>query len=641
MEDYDLRSCFLPDLSGLHLRIYQFQQLMKQHLPTLSGHLDVLQIEAAYLSQWFLSFFAVTCPLPMLFRIYDVIFAEGASETIMRVALSIMKRNEEKILASSEFEDVMQLLLSRALWDPYGRNAQSADDLVNDFVSFTGVVTRDTLQSLEAGFKAQKDEAGVKPEVQKTATSFLGRLWAPATSSTKSVNLSPNLSAPSRPVSFLRRTPSKQSIASTLNSVEGTSEGTASHASTAPTDISSNSRVSSADVLSLKSTTGSLAPPARMLVSSKDKDLHGQIEELLVHISQMQKDHAAMADELQREREERREDQRVVRTVVNRIKTGHFSSSSQHHHAHKRGASLSQLLSVATGGATSASRTIPADVLSLIDSLDTRFPADKSHHRQSSAFETKEYLRESLARTKEQLSGEASRTHALQRTLDDRDKDLASAQETLRETRHRLQEAYADKQRLDRVVNELRASARKGSAPWTPDSGSPEGPTPSLTRSDTADTTASSMSVNGLREFRLNRTESVKKQQVFTKRSSSLATQAILTTENHAPADNEALLLELVTAKTAEALARQELEEMRGRMETLRRAMSGGSVGRSGSGGVSPAGSAHKATPSEGGFFGARLATPSHGTTPPGSATAAGGGGFWGWGKRSVSTPPQ
>src|SRR3954471_24330257 len=128
MEHYDLRNCFLPDLSGLHVRIHQFRELLKRHLPILSAHLDALQIEPAYVSQWFLSFFAVTCPLPMLFRIYDVIFAEGASETIMRVALSIMRRNEKKLLAFTEFEDVMQLLLSRALWDPYGTNAKSADE---------------------------------------------------------------------------------------------------------------------------------------------------------------------------------------------------------------------------------------------------------------------------------------------------------------------------------------------------------------------------------------------------------------------------------------------------------------------------------------------------------------------------------
>ena len=214
MEHYDLRNCFLPDLSGLHVRIHQFRELLKQHLPILSNHLDALQIEPAYVSQWFLSFFAVTCPLPMLFRIYDVIFAEGASETIMRVALSLMRKNEEKILACTEFEDVMQLLLSRGLWDCYHYNA---DEFVNDFVSLTGVVTHESLQALEQSYKESQatDVAATSETVGSAAARFLGRLWAGSNASTKSTNLSPGLTAPSRPVSFLRRSPSKQSIAST------------------------------------------------------------------------------------------------------------------------------------------------------------------------------------------------------------------------------------------------------------------------------------------------------------------------------------------------------------------------------------------------------------------------------------------
>ena len=43
----------------------------------------------------------------------------------MRVALSIIHRNEMKILGYTEFEDVMQLLLSRQLWDVYGLNPSS------------------------------------------------------------------------------------------------------------------------------------------------------------------------------------------------------------------------------------------------------------------------------------------------------------------------------------------------------------------------------------------------------------------------------------------------------------------------------------------------------------------------------------
>lgn len=315
MENYDLRSCFLPDLSGLHVRIHQFRELLKQHLPSLSSHLDSLQIEPAYVSQWFLSFFAVTCPLPMLFRIYDVIFAEGASETIMRVALSLMRKNEEKILACTEFEDVMPLLLSRGLWDCYHYNA---DEFVNDFVSLTGVVTRENLQALETAYKESQtsDIASTSESIGSAAQRFLGRLWAGPNSATKSATLSPTLVAPSRPVSYLRRSPSKQSIASTMNSVEGGGSDSVLSSSTEATTISRDS--SNTDGSSIRGQSASF--PVATPKINKDQNLHGQIEDLLTALSEMQRDHAILATQLQREREEREEDRQAVRSLLDGLK---------------------------------------------------------------------------------------------------------------------------------------------------------------------------------------------------------------------------------------------------------------------------------------------------------------------------------
>lgn len=68
MGQYDLRTSFTPDLGGLHIKIYQFRELLRDSLPEVSAHLEDLQIDpASYVSQWFLSFFAVTCPLPVSF----------------------------------------------------------------------------------------------------------------------------------------------------------------------------------------------------------------------------------------------------------------------------------------------------------------------------------------------------------------------------------------------------------------------------------------------------------------------------------------------------------------------------------------------------------------------------------------------
>lgn len=631
MEDYDLRSCFLPDLSGLHLRIFQFQQLLHHHMPDLAQHLDDLGVESAYLSQWFLSFFAVTCPLPMLFRIYDVLFAEGASETIMRVALALMKRNEQKLLSLSEFEDVMQLLLGRQLWDPYGRNAGSADELVADFVGFTNDVTRERLQGLEQQYKEAQDRETSKQQVQKSASSFLGRLWGPSNSSTKSVSLSPGLSAPSRPVSFLRRSASKQSLASTLNSTAD-SDASANTQSTAMTDIS---RASTGDALSMKSGHGSMAIGA----SSKDRDLHYQIEQLLMSVSQLQRQNSELEAALQKQREDRKEDHRIVRTVVDKVrkKTSTLAVPTSTRSSRRRTTITAASVAAALEEGA-ASNELSGEASEIVSTLESRFPEAQLHHRASSIFETKEILRDNLSRTKEQLANETLRANGLARDLSDRDAELQIARDALKETRQRLQDSYNQNQRQEKTIQELRQHARKQSAAassWvgggSSDSNIPDTP-PSLSRSTTSDSIS-----GGLREFRLGRTPSQKSDRqfsssstpVFAKRTSSLATQSFLAAaDNQAPADNEALLLELVNAKTAEAVAKQELEEFKARFENLKKMMTSNNGANTSSSSIPSVFSSPASTPA---------VTPS--PVPKEPAGAAGGGG-WGWGgwKRSVSS---
>ncbi|KAH7063293.1 rab-GTPase-TBC domain-containing protein [Macrophomina phaseolina] len=667
MEDYDLRSCFLPDLSGLHLRIYQFRRLMQQHIPELYAHLETMNIEAAYLSQWFLSFFAVTCPLPMLFRIYDVIFAEGASETIMRVALAIMRKNEKRLLAFTEFEDVIQLLLSRSLWDPYGCNQQSADDLVNDFCSFTSVVTREHLQNLEHSFReASSDETvskGFFPEVQSAAQRFLGRIWGPDKRST-TATLSPPADRPSRPMSFMKRTASKQSIASTLNSVEAASDSTGrSHNSTATAMTELTNRESTADAMSVKSMkTGNVR---NTMMSHHDRDLHSQIEDLLTALSEMQREHASLASQLQKEREDRREDHRVIRTLVERVKQdkGIITTTRAQR---RRTSPLNDLEDLKNKRmSTPPSFTSNEDFQGLVEKVENRFPAKAQHNRTSSVFETKQYLRDSLARAKEQLHLETTRSQSLSRQLLDAETETSSLRNQLDETRHRLQAAMVDRQRLERQIQDLKAENQKARkvATW---SGS-DSDVPSLTRSDTVDSVSSSASGKGLREFKLGRSNTTRSTAtnrsrssqygriaptpntsavapvpqrsssphasstpMFNKRSSSLSAHAALTSE---PAGtDDAILLELVNAKTAEAVARQELEELRARFESMRKMLGVSTPSGNGStSGLSPNGIQKSATTD--GSSPAKTPGSSHST-----ASNSGGGGFWGWGKRTVST---
>jgi len=660
MEHYDLRSCFLPDLSGLHVRIYQFRQLLKLHLPTLSNYLDSLQIEPAYVSQWFLSFFAVTCPLPMLFRIYDVIFAEGASETIMRVALSLMRKNEEKIMACTEFEDVMQLLLSRGLWDVYHYNA---DEFVNDFVGLTGVVSHESLQALAVSYKDAQVADTVTPSenIGSAATRFLGRLWAGSNSSTKSVNLSPSpspgLMAPARPGSFLRRTPSKQSIASTLNSMEGGASDSMMSSSTDATSVSRDS--SNTDGSSLRtpsvSFNNAIIVPSK---SNKDKNLHGQIEDLLTALSEMQRDHAILATQLQREREEREEDRNAVRSLLDRLRR---KTSSETVKSSGSGGTVKAVPDEIIEGEEEEEAesqepvspdefsnetlapvaAITADDLSrLLDVVEERFSAPTSNRR-SSILQSKSQLREELARTKEQLIIEVSKSQDFSRRLSEQQQEAQNLKDQVKEGHLHIRNAHAEKQRLEKQIHDLRSRKSAATADGSRDN---ESEWPTMTSGHA-----------GLRKLKLGRTNSNRSQApTFNKRTSSLNIAAINAKENDSPnssqsssqasssqpsptkqdADTDALVLELVQAKTAEAVAKQEAEEAKAKLESLRKMLGMGS-------GESPSGNGHRPSPSQpnlslvmGGYLTKGAAAKAEVPTPV-SSTA----GFWGgWGKRVAST---
>jgi hypothetical protein len=623
MEDYDLRSCFLPDLSGLHLRIFQFQRLLQQHVPGVSAHLEALGVEGTYLSQWFLSFFAVTCPLPLLFRIYDVIFAEGASETLMRVALAVMKRNEKKLLGFTELEEAMQLLLSRQLWDPYGLSATSADELVGDFVGFTSVVTRDSLNRLEAQY--QKEQAAQsKPVsgVQAGAARFLGRLWTSSANAQPKTNTL-SVTAPPRPTSTLLRTPSKQSLA-TLASIEGSSDGSMS---TALTEMSRESSADFASIKSLKS-ADSMVSSTRITISRKDKDLHGQIEDLLTALSEMQRDHSLLVAQLQTEREERAEDHKFVSPLVHQLKQSLAAVVEKE--PVKRARSLTN--------ATPPQKTLDqlhSNISDLVERLDTRMSS--TNDRRSSGLETKAQLRLSLATVKNQLHEETSRSQALTRQLAEKDHELSTITDDLSRARRRIQEGHTEKQRLEKTVYELR-QAQRLTRSRSGSQGSSMEPTPP-SRSDTGNSEVSTNHSSGLREFRLlSKGAESRTPPTFSKRTSSLSTQAILSTDNHQPPAEDALLLELVNAKTAEAVAKQELEELRARFEAMRKMFNLGPSSPSAevSGSLrkmDSRGSEHTTVPT--------VRTPDERRTPPVAAVPGGGlGGFFGWGKRSVTGPP-
>ena len=607
MDHYSLQQSFLPSLRGLHMRIYQFSALLKQLYPELSEHLTNMGIEPAYLSQWFLSCFAVTCPLPMLFRMYDVIFAEGANETVMRVALAIMRRNEQKLLASSEFEEVMHLLLGRTVFDSYGCNA---DELVDDFTSLDDVITHARLAELEKEFEMQSNEAvgekaGFLPDVQAAASRVLGRLWAPSHSASKStITLSPSTAERERG-GILRKSASKMSISTLNDSNDGNSSGVVSLSSTAPTETDSDmARDSMAETMSFRSKadsvrTQSAVPQAG--ISKEDRDMHSQIEDLLTALSEMQREHAQLAAMLQKEREDRNDDHRVVKQLVDRIQKGEEEPAAP---AEERRRTMPPPPREPTHNRQLSHPVKPPhgpkqELKDLLERVSGRLEVNS---RFSTSLETKAQLRNTITRTRDQLATEESRSRDLVATIANCQAESDDLRSEVSELRARVSEEFKERQRLEYTVRELQAQARvveRRELLSRTESGSDS---PTILRTDSNDNRRISMhgfssngAASGLRELKLGRRESSSSVPslrnvrgasqtrqpppsaisppptiaTFGDRTSSLNAQ--VAPEPEPSAADESLLLDLVNAKTAEAQALQEVDELRRSLAIQRR----------------------------------------------------------------------
>ncbi|KAK9474311.1 rab-GTPase-TBC domain-containing protein [Dipodascopsis tothii] len=117
MRSYALRDLYLPEMPGLHIKLYQFDRILEDTLPSVYVHLARQGVlSSMYASQWFLTFFAYKFPLPMVLRIFDIVVAEGL-EAILRFGIALMRRNADAIM-QLDFDALLHFLKDR-LFDVY------------------------------------------------------------------------------------------------------------------------------------------------------------------------------------------------------------------------------------------------------------------------------------------------------------------------------------------------------------------------------------------------------------------------------------------------------------------------------------------------------------------------------------------
>ncbi|GAB7349337.1 hypothetical protein MBLNU459_g8472t1 [Dothideomycetes sp. NU459] len=576
MENHGLRDVYSKSLSGLHSRIFQFQQLLSPLAPNLLAHFKNLGVEFAYLSQWFMTIFATTCPLNTLFRIYDIILAEGANETIMKVALAIILRNERTLLDMAELEDVLQFLLSRDIWSPYDLNP---DQLVEEVTSLFGeVVTREALDKLDTQFETQSESDTADKTVRAlgftsshfSAFKIFDNWWSPSKSTSTS------------PEAALRRAASKQSLA-TLNSLSAGSgsdslASTDSYASTAPTEVDDPERDS--------------ATPTKLhrSIRQEDRTLHEQVEGLLVALSEVQREAAQTAADLQQEQVRRTKAQDIVgdlvrlfhqkktvdaysrqrrTTLPSRIK-GSKTQEEMKELMRKSNFVKTVTKSVITGGSSSdADAGLQASLLQLCALFDAEqslsqevFESTERQVRasaQSAPNEDTLKLQEELAQLRRRMLKDRSRRH-MRKTVE------------LKTSRHSVETKSPEPARMRRALYrrkeiEKAVSRRVSGPPPEQDITVPR----VRARKDTTPSDTQTTRPSRPRMIRLQDGSETSAPQKFSKRTSSLVARDVFATTDNRPPPDETLLVELVSAKTREATAIHERDEMKVQLDKTRR----------------------------------------------------------------------
>ncbi|CAO3585302.1 unnamed protein product [Absidia cylindrospora] len=109
---YDVRSMFTPKNGQiLPVKARLFEILFGQFCPQLESHLDQHMIRSMhYAGQWYPSLLSTVLPNDAVIRIYDLVFALGSMETITRAGLALMQKAESPLLAI--VDDPKSLLIS-------------------------------------------------------------------------------------------------------------------------------------------------------------------------------------------------------------------------------------------------------------------------------------------------------------------------------------------------------------------------------------------------------------------------------------------------------------------------------------------------------------------------------------------------
>lgn len=106
----ELRKQYLPDMTGLQIRLFQLSRLLHDKLPDLYDHFNNYDISPTlYAAPWILTIFASQFPLGFVTRVFDLLFMEGL-DVVFNVALALLSIHKENLIKCASFEEIMDYL---------------------------------------------------------------------------------------------------------------------------------------------------------------------------------------------------------------------------------------------------------------------------------------------------------------------------------------------------------------------------------------------------------------------------------------------------------------------------------------------------------------------------------------------------
>ncbi|XP_028405659.1 TBC1 domain family member 1-like [Dendronephthya gigantea] len=107
---YRLRNQYMPDMGGLRVQFYQYSRLLHDACPRLYDHFENYEVTPAlYTASWFLTLFASLFPVSFACRALDLLCL-GGLETVFKVAITLVSRFQDQILACESLETIVEFL---------------------------------------------------------------------------------------------------------------------------------------------------------------------------------------------------------------------------------------------------------------------------------------------------------------------------------------------------------------------------------------------------------------------------------------------------------------------------------------------------------------------------------------------------